>query len=131
MSHCPENCDTNLNHSKWIQILGTGLVAEQHHLCYAEKGAEFACVHNRDGTDFMNQDKFERYILRKTKTLEPYEWDLLDETGSILVEHIVENEDEGPSKEWGPHGWYRHPSRLEIAKASDGKTVYLSPETPI
>lgn len=99
MSHCPENCDTNLNHSKWIQILGTGLVAEQHHLCYAEKGAEFACVHNRDGTDFMNQDKFERYILRKTKTSEPYEWDLLDETGSILVEHIVENEDEGPSKE--------------------------------
>jgi hypothetical protein len=79
----------------------------------------------------MNEDKFERYILRKTKTSEPYEWDLLDETGSILVEHIVENEDEGPSKEWGPHGWYRHPSNEEIAKASDGKTVYLSPETPM
>ncbi len=87
-----------------IQILGTGLVAKQCHLCNAEKGAEFACVDNRDSTDFMNQDKFERYILRKTKTSEPYEWNLLDETGSILVENIVENEDEGPSKEWGPHG---------------------------
>ena len=43
----------------------------------------------------MNQDKFERHILRKTKTLETYEWDLLDETGSILVEHIMDNEDEG------------------------------------
>ena len=104
--------------NKWIKILGTGLVAELRHLCDAEKGAEFACVHNRDGSDFMNQDKFERYILRKTNMSEPYEWDLLDETGSILVEHIVENEDEGPSKEWGPHGWYRHPSRLDIAKAT-------------
>ena len=69
--------------------------------------------------------------MRKTKTSEPYEWDLLDETGSILVEHIVENEDEGLSKERGPHGWYHHPSRLEIAKASNGKTVYLSPETHV
>ena len=41
-SRCPENCDTNLNHSKLIQILGTGLVAEQHHLCNAKKGADFA-----------------------------------------------------------------------------------------
>jgi len=47
------------------------------------------------------------------------------------VEHIVKNKDEGPLKEWGPHGWYRHPSIEEIAKASDGKTVHLSPETPI
>ena len=45
-SHCAENCDTDLNHSKWIQILGTGRVAKQLHLCNAEKGAEFACVHN-------------------------------------------------------------------------------------
>ena len=82
-----------------MQILGTGLVAEQCHLCNTEKGAEFACVHNQDSTNFMNQEKFERYILKKTKTLEPYEWDLLDETGSIHVVHIVENEDEGPLKE--------------------------------
>ena len=113
-SHCPENCDTNLNHSKWMQILGTGLVVKQRHLCNAEKGAEFACVHNRDSTNFMNQDNCERYILRKTKTLEPYEWDLLDETGKIVVEHIVEDKDQGPSKEWGPYGWYCYPSLNEI-----------------
>ena len=43
------------NQSKWLQLLGTGLVAESHHLCNAEKGAEFACVHNRNSTDFMNK----------------------------------------------------------------------------
>jgi hypothetical protein len=64
------------NQSKWFQLLGTGLVVESHHLCNVEKGAEFACVHNRDSTDFMNKDKFLRYILRKTTSAEPYEWDL-------------------------------------------------------
>ena len=63
MSCCPENCDTNLKNSKWIQILGIGLVAEQHHLCNAKKGAEFACVHNPDSMDFMNEE---------TKLSEPY-----------------------------------------------------------
>jgi hypothetical protein len=47
------------------------------------------------------------------------------------VKHIMEDKDEGPSKERGPHGWYRHPSIEEISKASDGKTVYLSPVIPI
>ena len=115
------------NQSKWIQLLGTGLVAERHHLCNAEKGSEFACVHNRATTDFMNRDKFLRSILRKTKASEPYKWDLLDETGKTLVEHIMEDEDQGPSKEWGPHGFYHHPSTEDISKASDGKMVYLSP----
>ena len=46
------------NQSKWSQLLGTGLVVESHHLCAAEKGAEFARMHNRDSTDFMNKDKF-------------------------------------------------------------------------
>ena len=52
--------DTNLHHnqSKWIQLLGTGLVVEPHHLHDAEQGDEFACVHNRDSAaDFMNQEK--------------------------------------------------------------------------
>lgn len=127
------NCDTNIlpNKSKWMQLLGTGLVVESHHLCNAESGAEFACVHNRDSSDFMNQDKFLRYILRKTKSSEPYEWDLLDETGNTIVEHIVEDEDQGPSKEWGTYGWYRHPSQDDISKGCDGKTVDVGPVVPI
>jgi hypothetical protein len=116
------------NQSKWLQLLGTGLVVETHHLCTAEKGAEFACMHNRDSTDFMNKDKFLRYILRKTASTEPYEWDLLDERGISVVEHIVEDEDQGPSKEWGEYNWYRHPTVEDVSKASEGKTVWLSPE---
>jgi len=52
-----------------------------------------------DTTDFMNRDKFLRYILRKTKASESYEWDLFDETGKTLVGHTIEDEDQGPSKE--------------------------------
>ena len=75
----------------------------------------------------MNEDKFERFILRKTKCSEPFEWDLLDETGTSIVQHIVEDDDQGPSKEWGPYGWYHHPTPRQINIASQGKTVYLSP----
>ncbi len=132
-SPCSPICNTNILHdqSKWIQLIGTGLVVEAHHLCSAEKGNEFACVHNPDNTDFMNQEKFLRYVLRKTKSSEPYEWDLLDETGTTVVEHIIEDEDQGPSKEWGPHGWYHHPSREDIAKVSKGKTVYVGLSVPV
>jgi hypothetical protein len=79
----------------------------------------------------MNKDKFLRYILRKTKSAESYEWDLLDETGSNIIEHVVEDEDQGPSKEWGQYGWYRHPMMENISKASEGKTVWLSPTVPV
>ena len=76
-SPCAPVHDTNTfeNQSKWLQLLGSGLVAEPHHLCIAVTGAEFVCVHNRDSSDFMNKDKFLRYILRKTKSTKPYEWD--------------------------------------------------------
>ena len=59
-SPCSPICDTNILHdqSKWIQLIGTGLVVEAHHPCREEKGAEFACMHNHDNTDFMNQKKF-------------------------------------------------------------------------
>jgi hypothetical protein len=70
-------------------------MVEPHLLRNAEKGAEFACVHNCNSTDFMNQDKFERYILKK-KSEEPYEWDLLDETGNRVLEYIIEDKDQGP-----------------------------------
>ena len=58
---------------------------EQHHLNTAEKGAEFASVHNHDSADFMNQEKFHGFILRKTKSSVPFEWDLLDETSSFNI----------------------------------------------
>jgi hypothetical protein len=107
---CTPIYDINLDSSqtKWRQLLQGGLIVEAHHLCQAEKGAEFSCFHNRDSSDFMNQKKFLPYILKKTKDSEPYEWDLLDETGLNVVEHIIENDDQGPSKEWNM--WYRHPN---------------------
>ena len=80
-------------------------------------------MHNRDSSDFMNQEKFERFILKETKCSESYEWDLMDETGNVLVEHIVKDEDQGPSKEWGSYGWYHHPSQDDIAKGCEGKTA--------
>ena len=90
----------NKTKSKWLQLLEAGLVVVVHHLCSAEHGAEFACMHNPDSQDFMNTDKFERFILKKTKATEPYQWDLLDETTTKVIDHIVEDEDRGPSKEW-------------------------------
>ena len=96
-------------------------------LTNAERGAEFACVHNQDSNVFINDEEFERLILKKTKANEPYCWDLLDETGKHVVENIVEDEDKGPSKEWGPFGLYRHPTSIDIEKGSSGKTVWLSP----
>ena len=57
-------------------------MVEAHHLSNAECGTEFACLHNRDTHDFTNDEKFERFILKKTKATVPYRWDLLDETGT-------------------------------------------------
>jgi hypothetical protein len=60
---------------------------------------------------------------------------LLDETGRSIVEHIVEDEDQGPSREWGPYGWYPSPLPSDIAKAASnaakGKSVQSSPSVPI
>jgi hypothetical protein len=56
------------NKSKWLQLMETGLVVEAHHLCSAEHRAEFACLHNRDSHNFMNVDKFERFILKKNQS---------------------------------------------------------------
>ena len=72
-------------------------------------GDEFACVHNQDSSNFMNESKVERLILQFSNNDVPMSWDLLDETGSHIVEEAVEDEDQGPSKEWGPYRWYRHP----------------------
>jgi hypothetical protein len=64
---------------------------------------------------------------KKTNATKPYLWDLLDESETKVVEHIIEDEDHGPSKEWGPYGWYRHPLPSDVKKESSGQTVYLSP----
>jgi hypothetical protein len=52
------------------------------------------------------QSKFERFILKRTINDVPFSWDLLDETGRQVVEQIVKDKDQGPSKEWGQYGWY-------------------------
>ena len=85
-SPCTPIFDTNiLRNQKWIQLIGTGLVVEAPHLCSAEKGFEFACVYNRDNTDFRNTEKFLRYVLMKAESFALYEWNLLDEMGTTVI----------------------------------------------
>ena len=72
--------------------------------------------------DFMNESKFERFILKRTNNDVPFSWDLLDETGRQVVEQIVKDEDQVPSKEWGQYGWYQFPSQKQIESAIQGKT---------
>ena len=111
---------------KVATVVGDRLGVVAHHLCSAERSEEFACMHNRDSQDFMNTDKFERFILKKTKATEPYQWDLLDETATKVIDHIVEDKDQGPSKEWCQYGWYRHPTLSDVIKAENGETVYVT-----
>jgi hypothetical protein len=49
----------------------------------------------------MNGEKLERFILKKMKAVEPFHWELLDESGKKGIKKIVEDEDKGPTKEWG------------------------------
>jgi len=46
------------------------------------------------------------------------EWD-----GTRVVEHIVEDDDQGPTKEWGPYRWYCQPSLEHIAKVTEGRIL--------
>lgn len=62
--------------------------------------------------------------------MEPFHWEL-DETGQKVIEKIIEDEVQGPSKEWGPYGWYRHYITSDIYKAGMGNAVFLSPTIPI
>jgi hypothetical protein len=112
--------------SRWVQLVLGGKTVEAVDLIASSKGAEFACIHNRDSLDFMNIDKFKRFILKRTNSVNPPRWDLFDEINSKVIDHIVEDEDQGPSKEWGPFGCYRHPTEEHIQKACGGKTIELS-----
>ena len=109
--------------SRWVQLARGGKVIEASDLLASSRGAEFACVHNRDSQDFMNESKFERFILKRTNSNNPPRWDLLNETATTVMDHIVEDEDQGPSKEWGPYSWYRPPTEYHVKLACSGKTI--------
>ena len=90
------------------------------------KGQEFACVNNRDTSDFMNKEMFECYILKRSNNIDPLFWNLLDELGITVIEHIVEEKDQGPPTEWGPYGWYCHTTEEHSLKVCKKNTVWLS-----
>ncbi len=79
----------------------------------------------------MNESKFERFILKHTNNDVPFFWDLLDETGRQVVGQIVEDEDQGPLKEWGQYGWYRFPSWEQIESVMQGKTDSIKRKTDL
>jgi hypothetical protein len=109
--------------SCWLQpVQKTKVVAKD--LVNSVRGGEFACVYNRDSSEFMNKSKFERLILQHTNNDVPVSWDLLDKTRSCVVAQVVEDEDQGPSKEWGPHGWNCNSSKEQIELESNGKTEF-------
>ena len=116
-------CNTSKPHNMpcWVELVCNGEVnaADLLKSCYSN---EFACLHNRDSTDFMNESKFERFILKCTNNDVLFSVDLLDETGRKIVEQIVEDEDQGPQKEWGQYGWYQFPSWEQIECSMQGKT---------
>jgi hypothetical protein len=58
-------------------LLEAGLFAEVHPLKNAEKKAEFVYIQNCDSSDFVNDEKFERFILKRVKVVEPFRWDML------------------------------------------------------
>lgn len=70
----------------------------------------------------MKQDKFEHFILKHTNDNGPLHCDLLDEMGTKVVGYIVEDEDQGPTKEWRPCSWYLQPSKEDIEMVSIGKS---------
>ena len=78
------------NTSCWVELACNGEVnsADLLKSCY---GNEFACLHNRDSIDFMNESN------SRDSFSVPFSWDLLDETGR----QIVKDEDQGPSKRVG------------------------------
>ena len=67
--------------SRWVQLVVGRKPVKAADLAASSKGSVFACVHNRDNNDFMNLDKFERFILKRTNNVNPPCWDLLEENG--------------------------------------------------
>ena len=71
----------------------------------------------------MNEAKFEHYILKQTNKVEHMIWELLDEMATHVTDHFLEDKDQGPSKEWGPYGWYHHAKKERILKAEGENMV--------
>ena len=71
------------------------------------------------------------FILKRTNSDVPFLWGLLEETGRQIVMEIIEDNDQGPSKEWGQFGWYRFPSNEQIENAMQGKTHWDGNVVPI
>jgi hypothetical protein len=53
-------------------------------------------------------------------------WELLDEMATHVIDHIVEDEDQGPSKVWGPCGWYHYPRKEQILKAAERENMVIT-----
>ena len=80
------------------------------HLIQAGIRDVFACEYNPNITNITIGWK--RCILRKvTKSF----WEILDESGTELLEEVENDEDNGPIAEWGL--WYRNPSEKSIDEA--------------
>ena len=62
--------------------------------------------------------------------MEPHEWDLLDETARNIIEHVVDDEDQGTSKEWHQYGRYRYPAMEDISKQVKEKLYGCPPWFP-
>ena len=55
-------------------------------------------------------------VLFSSGHIKPPCWDLLDENTTSVIEQIVEDEDQDPSKKWGPYRWYCYPTEKHILK---------------
>jgi len=64
------------NTPHWVELACKGEICADD-LVNSLRGNEFACLHNRDSMDFMNEAKFERFILKRTNDTVPFSWDLL------------------------------------------------------
>ena len=87
------------NQSRWIKLAMDQTALKSHNLSQCAKGHEFADLHNQASADFMNQYKFQCFILKQSNDKDPPQWELLDEMGLQVIEHVVEDEDQGPFKE--------------------------------
>ena len=84
--------------SHWLQLVWETEVMPKDWVNFVFDNG-FGSVHNQDSSHLMNKLKFEKLILRCSNNDVPMSWDLLDETSSHMVEEVVEDKDQGPSKE--------------------------------
>jgi hypothetical protein len=115
----------------WVHLIARKKTMEALDLVNLVRGDKCVCVHDRDSNDFMSKAKFVCYILKQTNNVEPMHRELLDEMAIRVIDHIVEDKDQGPPKESGPHGWYCHLTTEQILRATERKTMWLSPELKV